>query len=88
MNMILKKQNIKLKQKIRFADSATIFLAYRRNMFMIQRSLFAQFFVIFVKLTLTPSIFYSLTLTLSIFLAVDAVNLLPVRALNQQFYDH
>ena len=45
MNKYSKKQNNKLRQKIRFADSATIFLAYRRNIFMIQRPLLHNIFL-------------------------------------------
>ena len=49
-DICLEKQNIKLKQKIRFADNATIFLAKRRSLFFIEKALFAQFFFTFCKI--------------------------------------
>ena len=44
MNILYKKAKHKFKQKIKFADSVTIFLAYRSNIFIIQKPLFAQLF--------------------------------------------
>ena len=72
MNMIFKKkQNIKLKQKIGFAHSATNFLAYRRNIFIIQIPLFAQVFLFnFRKFDADAVI-----LIIIFFLDTDAVNL-------------
>ena len=46
MNDLYKKAKHKFRQKIKFSDSVTNFLAYRSNIFIIQRPLFAQLFSI------------------------------------------